>query len=58
MLGEYVKADPYDLSAYLDLGKAYWQSGDRSAAVAAFRRALELSPGNSEALRFLLMRDR
>ena len=58
MLSEYVKADPHDLSAYLDLGKAYWQSGDRSAAVAAFRRALVLSPGNSEALRFLLSGDR
>jgi len=54
LLGEYVRQDPRDVSALLDLGKAYWGSGDRGAALDAFRRVLELAPGNAEARRFLL----
>lgn len=53
-LEEYVRHDPSQASAYLDLGKAYWQAGDRGQAVTAFRRVLELNPGQEEALRFLL----
>lgn len=53
-LKEYVKVDPSHLSAYLDLGKASLQAGDRGEALAAYRRALQLSPGNEEALRSLL----
>jgi tetratricopeptide (TPR) repeat protein len=53
-LEEYVKIDPSQLAAYLDLGKAYFQAGDRGEALAAYRRALQLSPGNEEALRSLL----
>jgi tetratricopeptide (TPR) repeat protein len=53
-LKEYVQRDPGQVSAYLDLGKAYWQSGQQGEALGAFRRALELQPGNQEALRFLL----
>lgn len=53
-LREYVQRDPGQVSAYLDLGKAYWQSGRQGEALGAFRRVLELQPGNQEALRFLL----
>jgi tetratricopeptide (TPR) repeat protein len=53
-LKEYVQRDPSRVSAYLDLGKAYWQSGQQADALSAFRRVLELQPGNQEALRFLL----
>lgn len=50
---EYVRHDPDNYSAYLNLGKAYWQSGERFQALNAFRRVLELSPGNDEALQLL-----
>ena len=53
-LQEYVRHDPGNLTAYLNLGKAYWQAGEAGQAVDAFRRVLELSPGNTEALRFLM----
>jgi len=52
-LSEYVRHDPRNFSAYLNLGKAYWQAGDRFQALSAFRRVLELSPGHGEALQFL-----
>lgn len=52
-LGEYVRQDPNNFSAYLNLGKAYWQAGERAQALSAFRRVLELSPGHGEALQFL-----
>jgi tetratricopeptide (TPR) repeat protein len=52
-LTEYVRQDPRNLSAYLNLGKAYWQAGEVTQALSAFRRVLELSPGHEEALRFL-----
>jgi cytochrome c-type biogenesis protein CcmH/NrfG len=55
-LKEYVQRDPTQASAYLDLGKAYWQSGQRGEALSAFRRVLELQPQHEEALRFLLGR--
>jgi Flp pilus assembly protein TadD len=53
-LGEYVRLKPTDAQGYLDLGKAYWQSGQRPEALSAFRRVLELQPQQEEALRFLL----
>ena len=46
--------DPDQVSALLDLGKAYWQGGQRGEALGAFRRVLELQPGQTEALRYLL----
>jgi tetratricopeptide (TPR) repeat protein len=53
LLQEYVRLDPRDVSAYLALGKAYWQDGSLSNALGAYRRVLELSPNNTEALQFL-----
>lgn len=53
-LREYLKFDSRNLSAYLNLAKAYWESGDRGAAVDAFRKVLEIDPRQTEALRFLL----
>jgi tetratricopeptide (TPR) repeat protein len=52
-LGEYVRVNPTDVSALLDLGRAHWQAGQRVDALGVFRRVLELAPGNVEALRFL-----
>ena len=56
LLSQYVRQDPRNVSALLDLGKAYWNGGDRTQALDAFRRVLELAPGNDEARRFLLGR--
>ncbi|MFA5027824.1 MAG: tetratricopeptide repeat protein [Candidatus Methylomirabilota bacterium] len=52
-LQQYLQHDTANLSALLGLGKAYWQSGEMLQALGAFRRALELSPGNDEAQRLL-----
>ena len=51
---EYVRLKPSDVSGWLDLGKAYWQSGQRTEALTAFRRVVELQPRHEEALRYLL----
>ena len=51
---EYLKFDSKNLSAYLNLAKAYWESGERGNALDAFRKVLELDPRQTEALRFLL----
>jgi cytochrome c-type biogenesis protein CcmH/NrfG len=56
LLREYVRQEPGDVSALLDLGKAYWNSNERIEALGAFRRVLELAPQNEEARRFLLGR--
>jgi cytochrome c-type biogenesis protein CcmH/NrfG len=53
LLQEYVRHDPGNFSAYLSLGKAYWQDGSIGNALGAFRRVLELNPNNAEALQFL-----
>lgn len=39
-------AQPRSLTAYVNLGLAYWQLGDLTAADAAFNRATELAPTN------------
>jgi tetratricopeptide (TPR) repeat protein len=56
LLKEYVKLDSNNLSAYVSLAKAYWESGDRANALDAFRKVLQLNPRHEEALRFLLNR--
>jgi len=47
-LTEYLRLQPADASGYLALGKAYLQSGDRSDALGALLKALELNPSMSE----------
>jgi tetratricopeptide (TPR) repeat protein len=54
LLTEAVRQDPTHVSALLDLGKAYWNGGERAEALGTFRRVLELAPQNEEARRFLL----
>jgi Flp pilus assembly protein TadD len=44
------------VTAHLELGKAYWNAGQRPDALAAFRRVLELAPQNEEARQFILGR--
>lgn len=53
LLQEYVRHDPGNVSAYLNLGKAYWQDGSLTNAMGAFQRVLQLSPNNAEALQFI-----
>jgi len=51
---EYLRLRPSDASAYVALGKAYpVQSGDRSDALRAFLRALQLNPSLPEATELL-----
>jgi cytochrome c-type biogenesis protein CcmH/NrfG len=53
LLQEYVRHDAGNVSAYLALGKAHWGDGNIVNALSAFRRVLELSPNNAEALQFM-----
>ncbi len=53
LMREYVGQDPRNLQAYLTLAKSYWESGQRSGALEAFREVLKISPTNGEALQFL-----
>ena len=53
LLQEYVRHDTGNVSAYVNLGKAYWQDGSLTNAMGAFQRVLQLSPSNAEALQFL-----
>jgi tetratricopeptide (TPR) repeat protein len=53
LLREYLKFNASDWSAYLTLGKAYWESGAMRDALSTFARVLELNPRNSEALNLL-----
>lgn len=55
LLREYLKYDR-NLQAYLNLAKAYWESGDRSRALDAFKEVLRLDPRQEEALRYMLQR--
>jgi tetratricopeptide (TPR) repeat protein len=50
---EYLRLQPEDSSAYLALGKAYLHSGNRSDALSAFLRALEINPNLHEATELL-----
>jgi tetratricopeptide (TPR) repeat protein len=52
-LQEYVRHDQGNVSAYLSLGKAYWQDGNLGSALSAFQRVLELNPNEPEAQQFL-----
>jgi Flp pilus assembly protein TadD len=56
LLREYVRLEPRDATAYVDLGKAYLNTGQTSEAFGALRRVLELAPQNEEARRLLLGR--
>lgn len=56
LLREYLKYDAKNLQAYLNIAKAYWESGDRSRALDAFRQVLQLDPRQEEALRYMLRR--
>ncbi|MEZ5614972.1 MAG: tetratricopeptide repeat protein [Rhodocyclaceae bacterium] len=56
LLREFLKYDRNNLQAYLNIAKAYWQSGDKGRAVDAFKEVLKLDPGQEEALRFMLRR--
>lgn len=53
LLQEYIRHDPDNVSAYLDLGKAYWARGNVVNALGAFQRVLELNPNDPEALQFI-----
>lgn len=55
LLREHLKYDR-SLQAYLGLAKAYWESGDKSRALDAFREVLQLDPRQEEALRYMLRR--
>lgn len=56
LLKEYVKYDKSDVSAYVNLAKAYLENGDVGGALENFRQVLKLDPRQEEALRFLLRR--
>jgi tetratricopeptide (TPR) repeat protein len=56
LLREYVRVEPRDVTAYVNLGKAYLTTGDTAEAFSALRRVLELAPQNEEARRLLLGR--
>jgi tetratricopeptide (TPR) repeat protein len=53
LLQEYVRHDGGNVTAYLNLGKAYWQDGSLANALGAFRRVLDINPNDPEALQFL-----
>jgi tetratricopeptide (TPR) repeat protein len=53
LLREYLKFNSSDLSAYLTLGKAYWESGAMRDALSTLARVLQLDPRNTEALNML-----
>jgi cytochrome c-type biogenesis protein CcmH/NrfG len=50
-LEAYVGIDRFNTYAYLLLGRAYREAGERAKALEAFRRVLELNPRDVEALR-------
>lgn len=50
---EYVRFRPSDAQGYVNLGRAYLESGNLGGAMTAFRRVLELNPNDVEARRFL-----
>ena len=52
-LKEYVKHDADHVPAYVNLAKAYLESGEYGSSLDTFRKLLKLDPNNQEALRFL-----
>lgn len=56
LLKEFLKYDAKNLQAYVNLAKAFWESGDRGEALDTFRKVLELDPRQEEALRYLFRR--
>jgi len=54
LIREFLKYDNRNLQAYLNLAKAYWESGDRGKAFDAFKEVLQLDPRQEEALRYML----
>lgn len=56
LLKEFLKYDSKNLQAYLNIAKAYWESGDKGKALDAFKQVLQLDPRQEEALRYMLRR--
>jgi len=56
LLKEFLKYDSKNLQAYVNIAKAYWESGDRGKALDAFKEVLKLDPRQEEALRYMLRR--
>ncbi len=56
LLKEFLKYDSKNLQAYLNIAKAYWESGDRGKALDAFKQVLQPDPRQEEALRYMLRR--
>jgi tetratricopeptide (TPR) repeat protein len=56
LLREGVKLEPRDVTAYVNLAKAYLSEGESGEAFSALRHVLELAPQNEEARRLLLGR--
>ncbi len=43
-IDEALAADPRDDSAYYCLGRVLWKAGDRSGALSAYSKAVEINP--------------
>lgn len=56
LLKEFLKYDSKNLQAYVNIAKAYWESGDKGKALDAFKNVLQLDPRHEEALRYMLRR--
>lgn len=56
LLKEFLKYDAKNSQAYVNIAKAYWESGDRGKALDAFKEVLKLDPRQEEALRYMLRR--
>ena len=54
-LEAYVRIDQFNTYAYLLLGRAYREAGDKAKALDAFQRVLDLNPRDAEALRSVRM---
>lgn len=55
-LRDYVKLEPGNADAWLDLAKAYLASGEFGDALESLRKVLKLDPKNEDALRLMLRR--
>ncbi len=56
LLKEFLRYDEKNITAYLNLAKSYWASGELANAFDAYGNVLKLDPRQEEALRFLLRR--